>query len=539
MPFSNNPSRSNNASGSNNASRFGKFVVPVLLAGMTQAACTPNSTGNTATFSEQELRDKIKGAWAAQTIGVTYGFPVEFRFNSVMVPDDYELAWYDGYLFETFDERPGVYDDIYMDLTFVQVFEDEGMDAPAQSFANAFANADYSLWFANQVARYNVLNGLSPPESGHWLNNPAADDIDFQIEADFAGIMAPGMVNSAVEVSDRVGHIMNYGDGWYGGVFVASMYSLAFVNDDIEAIVRQALDVIPRQSDFHQIISDVIALHGENPDDWKFAWEGIHQKWADTDLGPSGLMTPFNIDAKINAAWVVLGLLYGDGDFSRTLEIATRAGDDADCNPSSAAGILGAIYGYDAIPDSWKQGLDDVEALDFAYTTISLNDAYELSYRHALEMIERGGGSVSGGTITIQVQDPVTVPFEDSFENHFPKERRSLANTNSDGEREPLVLSDTFSFDFDGIGFAILGNAGSANEREHVFEADLFVDGALVESASWPTQFTKRRFYLFWKYALTPGEHHVEVRLRNPTEAGRVRLETVTIYGDELLASAR
>ncbi len=112
MPFSNNPSRSNNASGSNNASRFGKFVVPVLLAGMTQAACTPNSTGNTATFSEQELRDKIKGAWAAQTIGVTYGFPVEFRFNSVMVPDDYELAWYDGYLFETFDERPGVYDDI-------------------------------------------------------------------------------------------------------------------------------------------------------------------------------------------------------------------------------------------------------------------------------------------------------------------------------------------------------------------------------------------------------------------------------------------
>ena len=78
-------------------------------------------------------------------------------------------------------------------------------------------------------------------------------------------------------------------------------------------------------------------------------------------------MSPFNIDAKINAAWVVLGLLYGDGDFSKTVEIATRAGDDADCNPASAMGILGTIYGYDAIPNYWMQGLGDVEDLDFAY----------------------------------------------------------------------------------------------------------------------------------------------------------------------------
>ena len=284
---------------------------------------------NTVTLSTDDLRDRIKGAWAAQTIGVTYGYPVEFKFNTRRVPDDHELPWYDGYLHETFTKKPGVYDDIYMDLTFVQVLEDEGMDAPAQSFANAFANADYSLWFANQVARYNVLNGISPPESGHWRNNPAADDIDFQIEADFAGIMAPGMVNSAIEISDRVGHIMNYGDGWYGGVFIASMYSVAFIEDDIEKIIEDAIDVIPAESDFHMLIQDVIAVHEENPDDWKFAWDRISGKWAQTDLGPRGLMAPFNIDAKINAAWVVLGLLYGDGDFAKTMEIATRAGDDA------------------------------------------------------------------------------------------------------------------------------------------------------------------------------------------------------------------
>ena len=493
------------------------------------------SAENTVTFSEEALRDKIKGAWAAQTIGVTYGFPVEFRFNSTRVPDDHELLWYDGYLFKTMDEIPGVYDDIYMDLTFVQVFEDEGIEAPAQSFANAFANADYSLWFANQVARYNVLDGISPPQSGHWMNNPAADDIDFQIEADFAGIMAPGMVNSTIEISDRVGHIMNYGDGWYGGVYIASMYSLAFVNDDIEGIVKEALEVIPTQSDFYKIISDVIALHEENPDDWKFAWQGIHDKWSDTDLGPRGLMSPFNIDAKINAAWVVLGLLYGDGDFSRTLEIATRAGDDADCNPASAAGILGTIYGYSGIPDFWKQGLAEIESMDFAYTTISLDDAYDMSYRHALQLIEREGGSINGDNITIQLQDAETVPFEDSFENHYPKQRLALSDSNNPSGDDQLILTDSYSFDFDGVGYALMGTAVADGELDYVFEADIYIDDTLVETVSWPTQFTKRRFYLAWKYALVDGEHTVELRLKNPSDVGRVELDNVVIYGDEIV----
>ena len=86
-------------------------------------------------------------------------------------------------------------------------------------------------------------------------------------------MMSPGMVNAAVEISDKVGHIMNYGDGWYGGVFIAAMYSLAFIESDIETIVQTAIDIIPEESDFHKIIDHVIALH-ENPEDWKFGWNG-------------------------------------------------------------------------------------------------------------------------------------------------------------------------------------------------------------------------------------------------------------------------
>ena len=91
-----------------------------------------------------------------------------------------------------------------MDATFVKVFDSLGLDAPVDAFADAFAHAGYSLWHANQAARYNLLNGIKAPESGHWKNNFHANDIDFQIEADFAGLMAPGMVNSAVGVCDKI-----------------------------------------------------------------------------------------------------------------------------------------------------------------------------------------------------------------------------------------------------------------------------------------------------------------------------------------------
>ena len=147
-----------------------------------------------------------------------------------MIHDDTPIIWYDDYARETFELDPGLYDDVYMDLTFVEVVARCGIDAPADSFALSFANAPYKLWHANQAARYNILNGIIPPASGHWKNNPHADDIDFQIEADFAGMMTPGMVNTGVELCDKIGHIMNSGDGYYGGVYMSAMYSLAFVS---------------------------------------------------------------------------------------------------------------------------------------------------------------------------------------------------------------------------------------------------------------------------------------------------------------------
>lgn len=281
-------------------------------------ALASEAGAETARLSIEELKDKIAGGWAGQTIGVTFGGPTEFRYNGTMIQPYEPIPWYDGYLLETFQKIPGLYDDIYMDLTFVEVLEEKGLDAKASDFAEAFAHRDYLLWHANQMARYNVLQGKAPPASGHWRNNPEADSIDFQIEADFAGLMSPGMPNGAAEISDRVGHVMNYGDGFYGGVYVAAMYALAFVTDDVEQVVVTALETIPPESTFRQTIEDVIRWHRQYPDDWRETWFEIEKKWSEDIGSPIGVFRAFNIDAKLNAAYVVMGLLYGDGDFGKT-----------------------------------------------------------------------------------------------------------------------------------------------------------------------------------------------------------------------------
>ena len=405
------------------------------------------------------------GGWAGQTIGVTFGGPYEFQFNGTFIGDYQSLKWYDGYLKNTMINNPGLYDDLYMDLTFVDVFEKYGLDASVDSFANAFANAGYMLWHANQAARYNLLNGIKSPGSGHWKNNPHADCIDYQIEADFAGLMCPGMPNAASAISDKIGHIMNYGDGWYGGVYISALYSLAFTSNDIPAIIAEALKTIPAKSEFYQCINDVIASHKKYPDDWKQTWLMVQKKWAD-DIGcPDGVFRPFNIDAKVNAAYVVIGLLYGKGDFTRTLEISTRCGQDADCNPSSAGGILGAVLGYSKIPAYWKMGLKEAEGIDFKYTTMSLEDVYQVGMKHALQVIEKNGGKVSGDQVTIKTQLPATVQFEKSFDGLYPVSKSAVKFSDN---------KDEVNFDFEGTGFALRGETASRNApANHIYNTEL------------------------------------------------------------------
>ena len=482
---------------------------------------------DTYSLSKEALYDKIRGGWAGQTIGCTFGGPTEFKFKGTMIQDYQEMVWYDDYIAEIYKLDPGLYDDVYLDFTFVEVIERLGADASADSFAVAFAREDYKLWHANQAARYNILNGIMPPESGHWMNNPHADDIDFQIEADFAGLMFPGMINSAAGMCDKVGHIMNYGDGWYGGVFVAGMYATAFVSDDIENVILQGLKPIPPQSKFHQVITDVVAWHKQYPDDWKKCWFEVEKKHTSEKGCPEGVFNAFNIDASVNAAYVAIGLLYGQKDFYKTMDIATRCGQDSDCNPATAAGILGVMVGYKNIPDFWKPAIEKVEDVLFPYSELSLRQIYDLSYKHALQQIETGGGKIADDLITINVQSPEMLRFEESFPGMFPV-KELLVRTDH--------LSESIKIDFNGTGIVVLGNVKSRcidESRNFIALLDVFIDGELVEQVKMPFDYITRKYDIFHKYMLPSGNHKLEIKWVNQHPDFRIYFKSYVVYDDK------
>lgn len=502
--------------------------------------------GSSITMTHEQLKDKIMGGWAGQTIGVVYGAPVEFKYQGSIINEYQIIPWHDSYVKYWWDKKPGLFDDIYTDLNFVNVFEKYGLDVSTDTIASYWANTAYHLAHANQASRYNILRGLKPPHTGHWLNNPHADDLDFQIESDFIGLMAPAMVNQATEIADRVGHIMNSGDGWYGGVFVSSLYSLAFASGDVNFIVEQAAQTIPEGTTFRECISDVIAWHKQYPNDWKATWFELEKKW-NRDVGcPKGVYLSFNIDAKINSAYVAIGLLYGQGDFTRSVDIATRCGQDADCNAATAGGVLGVMHGYKGIPEFWLKPLQEIEPLNFESTEMSLAKAYELSYKHALGMIGRAGGSVDETGVTIPYEDPKPVAFEQNFTNTYPVAREKIDRS----------VTGTFDFSFTGNGYILYGNMVKRSKVDpdyidriakrlgsevfglaelndpYVAEVEVYIDGSLDETVYLPMKNTSRRLEPAWKYQLSEGRHDVRLQWINPHPDYEIRINDLIVYSE-------
>lgn len=475
------------------------------------------------TLSKAVLMDKVKGGWAGKTIACTYGGPVEFQYEGTMVQDYVPLKWNNESIKWYYDNFPGLYDDVYVNLSFVDVIDRLGLEAPADSFALAFAHTGYPLWHANQAARYNILNGIMPPASGYWMNNPHADDIDFQIESDFAGIMSPGMPNSCSMITDKVGHIMTYGNGWYGGVYISTMYTLAYISNDINFIVSEAFKKIPSKSLFYQCIDDVIKWHKEYPNDWKRTWFECQKKWSN-DVGcPDGVFTAFDIDALINSAYVTIGLLYGQGDFGKSINIAVRCGQDADSGPANVGGILGTMLGYSHIPDYWKDPLSGVENRPFSHSTYSLNKAYQISYNHALMMIKKNGGRILSEDVVLKCQKPVPVRYEKSFEEIYPTDKISIAKyLNKDKELD---------VDVNAKGVVFRGYSSCSTNDKYVAEVEVVIDGKETNVVKLPiaSQDT-RKVDVYWNYALERGKHKISFKWLNPEQNAQVYIGDVILY---------
>ena len=521
------------------------FISTLFILALFAISCSDLKDSSTRTISVNVLKDKIAGGWAGKMVGVTYGAPTEFRAKGKTFEDS--IKW------KPSDVKGSIWqDDIYVQLTFLMTMDQYGMDAPAKKYQELFAKAGYPLWHANVQARKNYFDSIFPPASGHPDNNLHADDIDFQIEADYIGFMCPGMPQTACRLAEKTGHIMNYGDGFYGGVFVAALYAEAFFEKDIKKIVDKALQSLPAESDYVKIIRDVILLHAEYPDNWRTAWSELEAKWGSEHICEPG--TSFNIDAKVNGAYIVMGLLYGEGDPVRTMEITTRCGQDSDCNPSNAMAVLGVINGFNRLPKKFQEAVKVIGDSLFINTTYSFNKAVEKTVSYACMLAVANGGKVSDKKFTVKIEQPQPIALEVSFPKLVFDKRVSVFETSSGWEmkgkwknfgytdrRTKEVINqalysdnigDELIFTFEGTGVSLNGNWLRDGGR-----ADIFVDGVFKRSIDCYFFFANqehRNMDLYHITGLPAGKHTIRLVVkgekRPESEGSKVYITEAVVF---------
>ncbi|MBQ7319966.1 MAG: ADP-ribosylglycohydrolase family protein [Clostridia bacterium] len=362
-------------------------------------------TGKTLTLTDEQLYDKIAGSWVGQMIGVTWSASTEFRYNGVIIPEGEVPVWRPEMVNDAFGQ-----DDLYVEVPFIDAMKDHGPAATIDQIAPYFRDSKFGLAHANYQGRLNLQMGIEPSLAGHYKYNYHADDIDWQIEADFLGNIYPGMVSTAGAKAFEIGHLMNYGDGVYGGVFVSAMHAMAMVSNDLDEVIDAGISIIPEGTEFRAVCDQVMDCYADDMT-WQECWQAIEEDWAADDKCPE-FQGVQNIDAKINAAYILIGLLWGEGDLADTIVISMRCGQDSDCNPSSAAAILGTMYGLSGLPEEYKSGTD-FDGAKFAYTEYTLNDCIQLNYDLAKQAMSAAGYPCESDTWTLTKEEGVTpVPFE-------------------------------------------------------------------------------------------------------------------------------
>lgn len=361
-----------------------------------------------------EYVDKMSASWVGQMAAVGWG-QMSPRWQTQIMPMDLVPEWEPRIVNQFFQ------DDIYLDVTFLGTLERYGLDVSARQAGIDFANTGYNLWHANLSARENLRNGIAPPDSGHPKFNHHSDDIDYQIQADYAGLISPGMPNSVIRLGETFGRIMNYGDGVYGGQFIGGMLAEAFFETDMESIVRAGLACVPEGSQYHEAISDVLRLYHEDPKDWQRTWTEIDKKYRqDLNYRRSTCFAlgKGDIDAKLNGAFVAIGLLYGNREFDNTIITTMRCGQDSDCTSSSAASVLFTTMGLSQIPDRFKSEINP--NITFSHSDFTFPRLLEVCEKLARENVVRQGGRIeidSDGreVFVIPRQEPTSSPLEQSW----------------------------------------------------------------------------------------------------------------------------
>ncbi|MEU6096300.1 ADP-ribosylglycohydrolase family protein [Streptomyces sp. NPDC047079] len=225
---------------------------------------------------------------------------------------------------------------------------------------------------AERAAYRNLANGLKPPLTATY-DNPYQEWIGALIRADVHGWTCPGDPRRAAALARRDAVLSHTGNGVYGAMFAAALISAAFTAATVRDALDTALTVIPGSSRFARTVRRVISLH-----EMRLTWE----ETLDTALGETaGLGWIHTVP---NVAVLTAGLLYGDGDFTRTIALTVRGGLDTDSNGATAGSVAGVMTGAQAIPAHWTAPLQDtVRSAVFGFDGIRITELAERTLRLA------------------------------------------------------------------------------------------------------------------------------------------------------------
>ncbi len=292
-------------------------------------------------FNKDELRDRIYACWIGKNIGGTIGTPYE---------GTREINNCEGFTTKPGEPLPN--DDLDLQLVWLYAMSEEG---PKK--LNAKVLGDYWLeyvcpyWSEYGICKANMKNGLVPPLSGeyknHWKHSNGA-----WIRTEVWATLFPANVENAIRFAYEdacVDH--GSGEGTYAAIFVAALQSMAFVVSDLRRLITIGLSKIPEKSRTYKFVTKVLECY-DNGMSWVDTRNLIlEMSCSDEDLG--WFQAPGNI------AFVVIGLLWGEGDFKKSILTACRCGDDADCTCATVGAIIGLMHGSSIIPEDWAAYIGD------------------------------------------------------------------------------------------------------------------------------------------------------------------------------------
>lgn len=293
-------------------------------------------------------RDRVLACWIGKNIGGTMGTPYE---------GTHEMLDIQGFVTKPGEVLPN--DDLDLQLVWLRAVEKTGpWGLDCTRLGDFWLSYIVAYWNEYGIGKNNMRAGLLPPLSGDYEND-WRDSNGAWIRTEIWATLAPGLPDAAAKyaIEDaKVDH--GAGEGTFAAAFVAAMQSAAFTVHDLRAIIEIGLSRIPENCRTAVSIREVIRCYEQ-----KLPPRETREKirLMNADIGNGWFEAPSNV------AYTVLGLLYGEGDFKKSMITAINCGDDTDCTGATVGATLGILGGTAAIPADWRAYIGD------AIVTNSLN----------------------------------------------------------------------------------------------------------------------------------------------------------------------